>query len=208
MEEQSITVFKNETIGEIKGFIKDGEPWFLAGNVCNCLGLKNSRDTLKQIVDRHEKYGNKVVGISYILLDTKGGKQKVSIISEPILYELIFRSTKKKAFEFQQWVFEDVLPALRKHGEYRMETKLFTKDLHENIKQNICDKTENESVKKFAYSNFHGMINKSIGLPEKNNRGNLSDEQLEKIAHRENLVSALISEGKNYSEIKEIVKAL
>ena len=95
--------------------------------------------------------------------------------------------------------------SLRKHGEYRMQGKLIRKNLTDTIKAEICDKTENQNIKKFAYSNYSKLINKSLGLPPKVDRNTLGDETLEKIAKKENLVQALIAENKSYEEIKAIL---
>ena len=209
MNADKLIKFENETIGEIKGFIdeKTGEPWFLAGKVCDCLKIKNSRDALKGIEERHLRFGDKIkgVGISYVLLKSAGGTQKTAIISEKILYELIFRSNTKKAFEFQQWVYGEVLPSLRKHGEYRMNGKLIRRSLTDTIKEEICDKTDDVNVKRFAYSNFSRLINKSLGLPHNVDRSSLDETMLEKVARKENLVKALIEEGKQYGEIKDFI---
>ncbi|TCP18096.1 BRO family protein [Nicoletella semolina] len=49
---------------------------------------------------------------------TKGGKQELTFINEPNLYRIIFKSRKAEAVEFQNWVFEEVLPQIRKTGKY------------------------------------------------------------------------------------------
>ena len=154
------------------------------------------------------KFGDKIEGVAKrdILLQTAGGKQKVTIINERLLYELIFQSQTQKAFVFQQWVFGEVLPSLRKHGEYRMNGKLLRRSLTDTIRDEIINKSESENVRKFAYSNFSKMINKSLGLPDKVNRDELPDEMLERIARRENLVQSLISEGKTYHQIKSFIE--
>lgn len=122
-----------------------------------------------------------------------------------MLYELIFQSQTKKTFEFQQWVCGEVLPSLRKHGEYRMNGKLIRRSLTDTIKEEICDKTDDENVKRFAYSNFSRLINKSLGLPHNVDRSSLDETMLEKVARKENLVKALIEEGKQYGEIKDFI---
>lgn len=204
-------LFKNDTIGEIKGYYdENGNPWFQASKVCDCLKIKNSSDSLRLIKEKHSRYGDKIEGVEivYPLFKTEGGKQKVALITENILYELIFQSRTEKAFLFQQWVFKEVLPTLRKTGEYRMQGKLIRRSLTDTIKSEIVDKTENENTKKFAYSQFSILINKSLGLPPKTDRSKLDAETLEKIAHRENLVQSLLAEHKNYSQIKEIINNL
>lgn len=215
MNAKELITFKNEQLGEIRGFVKDGEIWFLAAQVCRCLGIKNSRQAIENLKQRMKvvEDWNKNRGVisndspkskNITLVNGKSHTQ-VTIIPEEWLYELIFASRKQTAIVFRAWVTHEVLPALRKYGEYRMSTKMFTKDLNETIKNQVVDNSTNENEKRFAYSNFHKLINKSLGLPPKNDRDIMSNEELEQVARRENLVNALLLEGKNYSEIKTIV---
>lgn len=204
MKSEQLVKFENPVFGEITGYIDEkGEPWFLAGNVCRCLGIKNSSDAINNIIQEHNNHQDHIKGVDiiYTLLQTEGGRQKVCCIKENILYELVFKSKKEKAFDFRQWVFREVLPALRKHGEYRMNGKLIRRSLTDAIKEEIVDKSDSPNAK-FTYSNFSKLVNKSLGLEPKSDRSGLSDDMLEKIARRENLVQALISEGKTYGEIK------
>lgn len=136
------------------------------------------------------------------LLDTFGGKQKLLCISETLLYELVFQSRKKNAVTFRAWVTSEVLPALRKHGEYRISGKLIRRSLTDTIK----DSGENERMHGHGYSTYSIMINKSLGLPAKNDRNTLPEAILEALATRENTVKALINEGRTYNEIKAIIE--
>lgn len=208
MKENLIISYQNKNIGEVKGFLdENGEPWFYASKVCDCLKLKNSRESIRKIRERHNQYGDKIEGVTIrdILIETQGGKQRTTVVSESILYELIFQSHTKKAFEFQQWVLSEVLPALRKHGEYRMQGKLIRRSLTDTIKTEIIEKSDNQKVKKFSYSNFSKLINHSLGLPDRVDRDSLDDEMLEKIARRENLAQSMIAEGKSYQQVKQII---
>jgi prophage antirepressor-like protein len=208
MKDSELITFENQDIGEIRGFLKDGEPWFLAGQVCRCLGIKDAGKAVLQTEERLKIAGVKGAISNRILFETSGGKQNIIIINEQCLYELIFASRKQKAIKFRSWVTGEVLPSLRRHGEYRMTGKLIRRVLTDSVQAVIIPKIESEMGKKFAYSNFTKMINKSLGLPEKANRDGLDDALLEKIAHRENLVAALIEEGKEYHEIKAYVDTL
>ena len=87
---------------------EDGEPWFVAKDVCDILGTA-VRDTSKTL-DEDER------GVDTI--HTPGGDQKMVIINEPGLYRLILKSRKPEAREFQRWVTHEVLPSIRKHGGY------------------------------------------------------------------------------------------
>lgn len=108
--------FREPVSGAIlRGLLIDGEPWFVAKDVTQILGLGNPRTSLA-LLDEDEK------GIH--ILDTPGGKQRATIISEAGLYSLILRSRKPEAKAFKRWVMHEVLPAIRKHGGYLTPAKL------------------------------------------------------------------------------------
>lgn len=216
MKSTELMTFENEVLGSFRGFIdKDGEPWFLAGQVCRCLGIKDSSTAIKQLKQRmevvedwEEKRGkvlNRSPKARTISLQEGKTHTQITVIPEQWLYELIFASRKQTAIVFRAWVTGEVLPSIRKHGQYRAEGKLIRRSLTDIIKTEICDKTDNLNEKRFAYSNYSKLINKSLGLPSKVDRNTLSADMLEKIARKENLVQALITENKSYEEIKQII---
>jgi anti-repressor protein len=88
---------------------ENGNPWWVAKEVCRILGLTNPSMAVRKL-DEDEK------GIS--IVDTPGGPQKVWIVTEAGLYELIFLSRKPEAKEFKRWVKHEVLPRIRKSGGY------------------------------------------------------------------------------------------
>lgn len=88
----------------------DGDPLFVAKDVCEALGLSNSRDALLKL-DADEK------GVA--LTDTPGGQQQLQVVTEPGLYKLIARSRKPEAKAFDRWVRHEVLPTIRKTGGYQ-----------------------------------------------------------------------------------------
>lgn len=89
---------------------KAGEPWFVAKDVCDILGLENSRKATAEL-DSDEK---NTVTIS----DGIAGNPNKTIISEPGLYRLVMKSRKSEAKEFQRWVTHEVLPQIRRTGGY------------------------------------------------------------------------------------------
>jgi prophage antirepressor-like protein len=86
-----------------------GESWFVASDVGQALGLLNVRRTLEGLPAEE-----KGVTTGYTL----GGPQRLTIISEPGLYRMIFQSRKPSAERFKSWVVREVLPAIRKTGRY------------------------------------------------------------------------------------------
>jgi len=113
----NIIAFRFEDSAEVRTLERDGEPWFVAKDVGDVLGLKNSR-TLRNL-DDDEK------GVAK--LHTLGGEQEVNIVNESGLYALIFRSRKLEAKKFRKWVMSEVLPSLRKTGKYRMPDEISQK---------------------------------------------------------------------------------
>jgi len=88
---------------------RDGEPWFVAQDVCDVLEHTNSRMAI-QSLEEDEKDVSKVY--------TSTGEKEANIINESGLYNLIFRSNKTQAKVFRKWVTSEVLPAIRKQGYY------------------------------------------------------------------------------------------
>lgn len=103
---------------------EDGEPWFIASDVCDHFGVTN-RNRVMQGIDPEDKGGTQI--------DTPGGTQTVTTINESGLYSLLFalRPTKARGVSdeqierreeqvrtFRRWVTHEVLPAIRKTGSY------------------------------------------------------------------------------------------
>lgn len=95
----------------VRVIVRDDEPWFVANDVCAALGLDNSRMATDRL-DDDEK------GVTSI--DTLGGEQAMTVISESGLYSLVLASRKPEAKPFKKWVTSEVLPAIRKSGRYEV----------------------------------------------------------------------------------------
>lgn len=106
--------FNNATLRTLTD--ENGEPWFVSKDVCDILGLENSRKATAEL-DPDEK---NTVTIS----DGIPGNPNKTIISEPGLYTLIMRSRKPEAHEFKRWITHEVLPTIRKHGAYMTQQTL------------------------------------------------------------------------------------
>lgn len=113
-----LTVFENEQFGSVRTIIRDGEPWFVAADVCRALEIGNSRQAIVRL-DDDEK--------GVISTDTPGGAQEMSVVNEPGLYALVLGSRKPEAKAFKRWITHEVIPTIRRHGAYA------TQDTLENI---------------------------------------------------------------------------
>ena len=99
--------FNGKEVRAITG--EDGSVWLVAKDVCEVLGIANSRDAIRDL-DDDEK--------GVVTADTLGGPQEVAIISESGLYKTTFKSRKPEAKAFTKWVTSDVIPSIRKTGSY------------------------------------------------------------------------------------------
>ncbi|MCM3294247.1 Bro-N domain-containing protein, partial [Paenibacillus sp. MER 180] len=98
---------------DIRVVTKDGQPWWVAKDVCEVLEIKNNRDALARL-DEDEK------GVDST--DTLGGAQQVQVVNEPGLYSLILGSRKPEAKQFKRWITHEVIPTIRKTGAYSVPT--------------------------------------------------------------------------------------
>lgn len=105
----------------IRAQVINGEPWFVAKDLCQALDIKNSRDTLKKVLDNDESDVDTIYTRSY---NGVVQKREVSIVNESGLYHLIFISRKPEAKAFRKWVTKEVLPTLRKTGVYALQGSL------------------------------------------------------------------------------------
>lgn len=103
----SIQVFESADFGTIRALAENGEPWFVAKDVCDALGIDK---TAASRLDGDEK------GLR--LTQTHGGEQQVLFVNEPGFYRLVMKSRKPEAKAFQRWVTHEVLPAIRRDGGY------------------------------------------------------------------------------------------
>lgn len=106
----NIQIFENNDFGQIRVVERDGEPWFVAADVCRALDVVNSRDAVARL-DVDEK--NTVV-----LTDGTPGNPQKTIVNEPGLYTLILGSRKPEARAFKRWITHEVIPTIRKTGAY------------------------------------------------------------------------------------------
>lgn len=107
MNELTIFNFENQ---QVRTIIKDSEPWFVAKDVCDILGIGNANMAASRL-DEDEVSQTEVI-------DNLGRFQMTNIINEMGLYNLILRSDKLEAKAFKRWVTHEVLPSIRKTGVY------------------------------------------------------------------------------------------
>ena len=111
----TIQIFTNNTFGAIRTIDADGQVLFCGKDVATALGYVNPKDALA----RHCKGV-----VNHYPLETSGGIQQVRFITEGDLYRLIVSSKLPSAQQFEAWVFDEVLPSIRRHGVYAIDELL------------------------------------------------------------------------------------
>lgn len=101
-----IQIFNNNDFGELRTIEKDGEIWFVAKDVCDALELTNPTVALGRLEDDERAKFN------------LGRQGNANIVNEYGLYSLVLASRKPEAKSFKRWVTHEVLPSIRKTGQY------------------------------------------------------------------------------------------
>ena len=114
----NIQEFNNSSLGRCRVIGNQENPLFCLKDVCEILEISNNSDVKASIIN---EFG-KGVDLTYPL-ETAGGVQQATFITEPQLYFVLMRSDKPKAKPFRQWVINEVLPSIRKTGGYGISGK-------------------------------------------------------------------------------------
>lgn len=145
MKNQQVSVISHPELGQVRNLTIENEPWFVAKDLCDVLGLVNSRKTTAILGDDERRVS---------LIVTPSGKQEMTVVNESGLYNLIFQSRKPEAKQFRKWVTSEVLPAIRRQGFYvhpsavlsKKETQMLQRLMRENVKRYIV----NEDIRRCA----------------------------------------------------------
>lgn len=134
----NLMIFENPEFGAVRSILIDGDPWFVAADVCKALGLEKTNRALSRL-DDDEKGAHSV--------STPGGRQRMSIISESGLYSLILGSRKPEARAFKRWITHEVIPSIRKHGAYMTDSLLDALEAHPEAVPEYLNRLRSENAR-------------------------------------------------------------
>jgi prophage antirepressor-like protein len=145
----------------VRTFIDElGNTWFCSKDSCDILGYTNNNKAVKDHC--------RAEGITNRDTPTEGGVQSMTYINEGNLYRLIARSKKKEAERFEVWIFDEVLPQIRKTGTYR--PKSFIEDVVDGMKRNeikLLGFTQMPLNDRNAMKTLQWNLQQSLGLTAK-----------------------------------------
>lgn len=110
MDKKQVAIFENEEFGKVRVLGTPEEPMFVASDVANALGYKNTRDAIAKHVDDVDK--------ADVAIHDGRQNRTMTIINESGVYALIFGSKLERAKKFKHWVTSEVLPSIRRQGYY------------------------------------------------------------------------------------------
>ena len=136
--DNNLMIFENPEFGAVRSILIDGDPWFVAADVCKALELEKTNRALSRL-DDDEKGAHSV--------STPGGRQRMSIISESGLYSLILGSRKPEARAFKRWITHEVIPSIRKHGAYMTDSLLDALEAHPEAVPEYLNRLRSENAR-------------------------------------------------------------
>ena len=101
-----LKVFNNREFGEVRTVEINGEPWFVANDICYALDLTNTTMAMSRLDDDERTKFN------------LGRQGEANVVNEFGLYNLVLASRKPEAKQFKRWITHDVIPTIRRHGAY------------------------------------------------------------------------------------------
>lgn len=140
----NLEVFKNKDFGSVRALVINDEPWFVGKDVAEVLGYEDTKKAIKSHVEEEDRWGGKT-DTPYII-DSLGRKQYPTFINESGLYSLVLSSKLPSAKKFKRWVTSEVLPSLRKTGQYSIRDSYTIADPIERAKRWIEEEKERQAL--------------------------------------------------------------
>lgn len=107
-----VTIFRKDEFGAVRAVTLEGEPWFVAADVCRALGLEQ----VSRAMDRLDDDEKGLLKVTHPR--SKDKTIEVNGVNEPGLYHLVLCSNKPEAKAFKRWITHEVIPSIRKTGGY------------------------------------------------------------------------------------------
>ena len=145
---EQMEIFKNPEFGSIRTLEHDGKVLFCGTDIAAALGYTNPRKAVRD----HTRGGTKCS------IPTTSGNQAMTFISEGDVYRLIVHSKLPSAERFERWVFDEVLPTIRKHGAYITPEKLWEVATSPEALMKLCSDLLAERQENAALRNLNAVL--------------------------------------------------
>lgn len=188
-ENEDFTIF-NFGGKDIRVANKNGEPWFVAKDVCDVLGIANNRDGIARLDDDEKDVA---------LTDTLGGQQELAVVSESGMYTLVLRcrdAIKPGTIPhtFRKWVTSEVLPAIRKHGVY-VKTRKTTVEERTPLRDAVNMLVGKKGLR---YDDAYNMVHQRFGIDS------IDELELEQIPIAVEYIHRIVLDGEFIGKHEEL----
>lgn len=177
-----LQIFKNNEFGEIRVVEINKKPYAVGIDIAKALGYKDPNSA----ISRHCK------GSVKHPVPTNSGEQQMNVISEGDIYRLVANSKLPSAEKFETWVFDEVLPSIRKHGAYLTDEKIEEVLMDPDTIIKLATQLKEERSRRLEAERF----NKQIAISE----NSLLVREVAKIASKDNIV---IGEKRLWNKLRE-----
>ncbi|MDO4694961.1 MAG: BRO family protein [Eikenella sp.] len=147
----NLSIFTFQAEQSVRVEIINNEPWFCLKDVAEILEIENGKAS---------RFNLKEAGVHKMYLRSGGQNRELTFINEPNLYRVIFRSNKPEAVKFQDWIFEEVIPAIRQTGRYELHLDRWLNEWErEQIRAAVkarCERTGESS--QAVYRKLHAFM--------------------------------------------------
>ena len=166
-----LQIFQNPQFGEIRTIERNGEPWFVAADVCRALDIGSPT----MAVDRLDEDERTLISIE----GASNGKP-VNAVNEAGLYGLVLSSRKPEAKAFKRWIKHEVLPSIRKHGAYMTPETLEAAILNPDTMIKLCTALKDEQDRRKALEavNSSLVVENAVMAPKADYFDELVDRNL------------------------------
>lgn len=192
---------------DVRVVMVNDEPYFVAKDVADVLGIKNHRDAISKLKDSMKGVAN---------IDTLGGNQDTSVINEAGVYKLAFTSCKPEAERFTDYLAEVVIPTIRKTGKFDVEKQQlnliedeFEKQLRKNILayNNVLKINPHDQIAVISKMNYENQLNTYLQQKEIKEIKN-RQEQIENKFDNVKKIMEVIQEESWNDKINDMVKKI
>lgn len=179
---EAIKIFENPEFGKVRIIEEDGKPLFCGKDVAELLGYANTKDAILKHCEND--------GVAfYDLADSMGRFQSTKFLTEGNVYRLIIHSKLPSAGRFEHWVFDEVLPSIRKHGAYMtpetIEKVLLNPDTIISLATAL--KEEQQKTAKLTAENAELKPKAAFADTVSNSTGALNMSQMAKLLHNKHI---------------------
>ena len=113
-ETSKVKVYEHPLFGKVRMFIQNGKTWFCGTDIATSLGYSNPRDAIVRHCKSHGV-------VNHDVIDSMGRTQQMKFISEGNIYRLTAKSQMPRADEFENWIFDEIVPSVVNTGSYSVQ---------------------------------------------------------------------------------------